>query len=706
VSPRIRFDPTDMIVIAGVSFQIFEQSKRGVILQQIDNSNISRSYAHSEIAALLAAPDTKLKRGYFSESKADSRLSNNDKFLASLPPEAREMVLWKDLVCRTFIAAEEARKVKRTDGSVKLFSTILQQRVDEASCNAQLVGKSARAGTKTTIRKVPCTRTVLTWVRDYERSGCNPLSMLRKHRSGASYAKKLSPEDVKLLNDCIWEFLSSERPTLAKVVRDTRDRFREENELRRAAGSPTLNTPSKTEIIRRLKRLDCFQTKVGRHGVNAAEKQMGFYENGLEISHPLQWVEVDEWQIDVLSLLEDAGCLDGITAEERSRLDIGRRWIYLAIDVRTRCIVGFRLSKLPSAIDAVRTIAMIVMDKTPLAKAAGCGSDWAFSGGCGTISTDMGPAFIADEFRTAVTDIDFNHVTPVAGQPKLRAHVERAFRTFATQLMPMLTGRTFSNPQERGDYPSEARAALTDDDLIKVFIRFIVDIYHNEPHGGLQGETPANAWKRLAKEQGVTAPPDSTAICSVFGIPQQRKIERHGVRVFGIHYQSPEIQGAFLERGSEPVDIRVDQYDLTHITVCLGGKWHSVKAVSEVVWGLSYEEWQDITRQLRLRFKKEAEMSKDVIYRARKAIKQINTDAMKLRRLSPVTVSPADLERAERDLYIGLSVQHDRLETPVKDAPSGKGLLGDKILPAETSKEPPSANGPAAPQKPWGFRND
>jgi len=270
----------------------------------------------------------------------------------------------------------------------------------------------------------------------------------------------------------------------------------------------------------------------------------------------------------------------------------------------------------------------------------------------------------------------------------------------------MLTGRTFSNPQERGDYPSEARAALTDDDLIKVFIRFIVDIYHNEPHGGLQGETPANAWKRLAKEQGVTAPPDSTAICSVFGIPQQRKIERHGVRVFGIHYQSPEIQGAFLERGSEPVDIRVDQYDLTHITVCLGGKWHSVKAVSEVVWGLSYEEWQDITRQLRLRFKKEAEMSKDVIYRARKAIKQINTDAMKLRRLSPVTVSPADLERAERDLYIGLSVQHDRLETPVKDAPSGKGLLGDKILPAETSKEPPSANGPAAPQKPWGFRND
>ncbi|MGJ8595873.1 Mu transposase C-terminal domain-containing protein [Sulfitobacter sp.] len=706
MSPLIRFDPTDMIVIAGVSFQIIEQSKRGVILQQIDSSNVNRSYAHSEIPALLAAPDTKLKRGYFSERKAHSRLSNNNKSLASLPPEVREMVLWKDLVCRTFIAAEEAGEVKRTDRSVKLFSTILQQRVDEASCNAQLVGKSARAGTKTTIRKVPCTRTVLTWVRDYERSGCNPLSMLRKHRSGASYAKKFSPEVVTLLNDCIWEFLSSERPTLAKVVRDTRDRFREENELRRAAGSPTLNTPSKTEIIRRIERFDCFQTKAGRHGANAAQKQMGFYENGLEISHPLQWVEMDEWQIDVLSILGDAGCLDGMTPEERSKLSIGRRWIYVAIDVRTRCVVGFRLSKTPSAIDAVSTMAMIMMDKTPLAKAAGCESGWAFSGGCGTISTDMGSAFIADEFRIAVTDIGFNHVTPAAGQPKLRAHVERFFGTLATKLMSMLTGRTFSNSKERGDYPSEARTALTDDDLIELCVRFIVDIYHNEPHKGLLEETPANAWKRLAKEQGVTAPPDSTAICSVFGIPQKRKIERHGVRVFGIHYQSPEIQDAFLQGRSDPVDIRVDEYDLTYITVYLGGEWHSVKAVSEAVWGLAYEEWQDITRQLRLRYKKEAEMSEDVIYRARKAIKQINADAMKLRRLSPDTVSAADLERAERDLYIGLSVQHDRLETPVKDAPSGKGLLGDKILPAETSKEPPSANVPAAPQKPWGFRND
>jgi putative transposase len=604
------------------------------------------------------------------------------------------------------MAALEAGEVKRTDASIKAFYPILKQRVDELSTNAQLVGKPSQAGTEIIIRKLPCIRTLLTWLRRFEASGCNPLSMLRKHRSDVSYVQRFSPEVVKLLNDCIWEFLSLERPTSAKVIRDTRERFREENEQRRAAGSPTLDIPSKTEIMRRIKQFGCFQTKAARYGADAAQRKLGFYENGLEISHPLQWVEMDEWQIDVLSILDGAGCLDGLTTEERSTLDIGRRWIYLAIDVRTRCIVSFRLSKTPSAIDAVSTIAMIVMDKTPLAKAAGCESGWAFSGGCGTISTDMGSAFIADEFRIAVADIGFNHVTPAAGQPKLRAHVERAFRTFATQLMPMLTGRTFSNPQERGDYPSEARAALTDHDLTKVFIRFIVDIYHNTPHGGLNGETPANAWKRLAKEQGVTAPPDGTAICSVFGVPQKRKIERHGVRVFGIHYQSPEIQDAFLEGRSDPVDIRADVNDLTHITVYLGGEWHSVKAVSEAVWGLSYEEWQDITRQLRLRFKKEAEMSEDVIYRARKAIKQINADAMKLRRLSPDTVSSADLERAERDLFMGLSIKPIRVEVPVEDAPSGKGLLGDVIAPVKPNQEPQSGILPPASQKPWGFRND
>jgi putative transposase len=313
----------------------------------------------------------------------------------------------------------------------------------------------------------------------------------------------------------------------------------------------------------------------------------------------------------------------------------------------------------------------------------------------------------------------------------LRAHVERIFGTFASQLMPELIGRSFANSQERGDYPGEDLAALTDDDLTRLFTRFVVDIYHQTPHGGLNGETPANAWKRLEKEQGVTLPPDATALCSVFGVALNRKIDRHGIRAHGIHYLSPEIEEAYLRGLRSKVDVRVDPYDLTFVTVFLDGEWYPAHAVSDSVWGLSFAEWTEICRSLRLKHKQEAQITEAAVRRARKAIRRINADAMALRRLKPLILTTKDLERAERELFMSLTIKPSRHVPPVKDAPEGLGLLGDVIgqpqpdggdppetpddtpapidgLPSdgdhnETPDDPQEQN--ATPKKGWGFRH-
>ena len=56
--------------------------------------------------------------------------------------------------------------------------------------------------------------------------------------------------------------------------------------------------------------------------------------------------------------------------------------------------------------------------------------------------------------------------------------------------MPLLAGRTFFDTVDRGDYPSEMLACLCEDDLIKVLLTYIVDIYHNQPHGSLKARNP------------------------------------------------------------------------------------------------------------------------------------------------------------------------------------------------------------------------
>ena len=542
MTQRLRFDPTGGFTIAGEEFLLLEQNMEGIILQKFDNSAITTSCPHYEVADLLTKPDTRLRRGYYSTFQSHRKLKNGKAYLSSLPEKARTKALWRAHYCEAFLAAEISGEVKRSEPSVWDFLPILTQRVNEQSISSQLLSASNHAGQEVAVRTPPCPRSLLGCVRSYEKSGNSPLSQLRKYRADTSYAHKYSRETIKLLNECLWEYLSKAKPPKQKIIRDTHDRFREENITRIANGLPKLPIPSASEITRLINRYGKFQVAAARDGVARAKKDMAIYGNGLKITHPLQRVEMDEWQIDVFSLFNEAGMLDHVNVADRAGYNIGRRWIYLAIDVATRCVVGFRLSATPSAIDAISTVSLITMDKTPIATAAGCECDWPFFGGVGSLVTDMGSAFIADSFRTAVSDLGFNLVAPVAGVLKLRGHVERIFGIFASQLMPELTGRTFSNPHEKGDYPGEALAALTDDDLVLIFTRFIVDIYHNVPHSGLNGETPANAWKRLAREQGVTPPPDTVTWTSVFGLAGTRKVGPHGIRAYGIHYQCPELQ--------------------------------------------------------------------------------------------------------------------------------------------------------------------
>ncbi len=74
-----------------------------------------------------------------------------------------------------------------------------------------------------------------------------------------------------------------------------------------------------------------------RMGIEAARRKFGFYEEGLPADYPLQRIEMDEWQIDLARLLGDSGALDGLRPEDRAKLEVGRRWIYVAMILRGGC---------------------------------------------------------------------------------------------------------------------------------------------------------------------------------------------------------------------------------------------------------------------------------------------------------------------------------------------------------------------------------
>lgn len=131
---------------------------------------------------------------------------------------------------------------------------------------------------------------------------------------------------------------------------------------------------------------------------------------------------------------------------------------------------------------------------------------------------------------------------PVA-TPHYGGHIERLLGTVLKEIHS-LPGTTFSNPQGRGEYDSEAKAAMTLFEFEKWLANFIVGVYHQRVHNSLQ-MSPVKKY-----EQGIFGTEDGPGV----GLPArivdedrlrldfmpfvERTIQGYGVVIDEIHYYS------------------------------------------------------------------------------------------------------------------------------------------------------------------------
>lgn len=385
------------------------------------------------------------RRGFFASASAARRLRNDQQYLSTLPKSYRDKLFWKESYCRAFKILEAKGRVVRTLRSIGQAMPELSEAVNKLEDERQKQHDKKQVGTEVVLRRPPGISTLRSWVRLYDKNGQNALALIRKRRSETTYARKFDPQVEYLVGECINGYLSPQRPSQLAIISETNTRFRQVNKTRIALGDPPLPQPSGRSIRWRIKALDAFQVYAARHGHEAAKRHFGLYEKGIKASYPMERIEMDEWNVDVISLFGKAGALDALDAldrEQRQRYEIGRRWIYVAIDCATRCVLSFLLVENPSSENAVRAMNLIIKDKTSIAWAAGCSSPWHHHGGIGAIVTDQGSAFTSTGFRTAVTELGSTYEAPPAGIPKLRGTVERIFGTFGGQLAQFLTGRS------------------------------------------------------------------------------------------------------------------------------------------------------------------------------------------------------------------------------------------------------------------------
>jgi putative transposase len=469
-----------------------------------------------------------------------------------------------------------------------------------------------------------------------------------------------------------------------------------------------LRTFSRRTVDRRIDRLDPFFVACHRYGPDAARSMFATSGAGLPKLYPMQRIELDEWLVDVRNWFTRLGIADRLPSEVRDQLPSGRRWVCAAIDVATRCIVGIRIAEKPSATEAVRLLRQVVQNKTDLARAVGAQSDWAFYGGLGEVSADGGSAFQSTEFIAAVTDLCGNIHFPPVGIPELRATIERFFGSVTTRLMPLLSGRTFRNPEERGDYDSEARTVLDDEDLLRILVMWIVDDYHHAPHAGLRGQSPAARWKELAAERFVPEPPDAHTRRTALGVEVERTLTGQGLQVATNFYSCAELRYKFRHSRQRRFRLRIDPDDIGAVSVLIEGQWIDAPAVSGDIDGVTLDAWRVQLALINQRFRDQTTLAQSIRDESVASIRA--TNAQRVAQLLPgsLTTTGAQIDALEQTDFAGKSWQPRSSESLVyAQRPLGT-LVTPVVAPAKPApvKTPDNATIPNASKTRWSMEND
>lgn len=567
----------------------------------------------------------------------------DDVFMSGLSPAKRNRAESRHALVQAYLALKEKKVFKVNDKEINDAMSMIREEAEvylaehlpdpeyDVKMDAWRNGKGPKPRSKGLVAlpdKVSGSR-LRKWAAAFKKGGKKALvDNIDKQGNHNSY---FSMDEMALLAKVVnTEYLSRQRKSVPTVLADVKAAFKKENERREEEGEVKLRVPGRDALREFIKRLDKFHVLVARHGHEEAMKKMRPTNKGLEVLRPFERVEMDEWKVDLLTLLAKSGLLAMFSPEELKDMGLTgalkRWWMVGAIDCRTNCFVGLALTPNPKTSGAIKCLRMVVSDKGQFADKIGALAPWSMFGTPETLYVDNGSAFKSALFTSACADLGIAKVQTIAGQPSMRGKIERAFGTLGTTFLNRLSGRTFGSVVERGTHPSEKLACHAVEDLIYALVRWVVDVYHNTPQESLEGRTPLEQWEKDLKEGNfpLMSAPTQRRKRIAFGLPLERVVQKDGIRILNVRYQSGDLAAWYLKNGNHVLNVRWFEENIGTIEVYFDGDWRPVPAVSDTFESVDASTWVATRRALRARDQKRVEWEEDVIAQAIADIEALN----------------------------------------------------------------------------------
>lgn len=315
--------------------------------------------------------------------------------------------------------------------------------------------------------------TIYRWLNQYNENG-SVIGLTDRDHSGGRGKPRISPELDQIISQSIAEnYLNNRRKLATRVILDVRMQCR----------NLKLDPPGDNTVRRRIKSLPMQDVIRQRIGLKASKQQYSPIKGSFPgADFPLSVIQIDHTLVDI------------ILVDEIHRKVVGKPWLTLAVDVYSRCVMGFYLSfDPPGAIGTGACIAHAILPKELWLSKYNIQGEWGCWGSAQTIHLDNAREFKGKMLERACNKygIEIKH-RPVA-TPHWGGHIERLMGTFMNEVHT-LAGTTFSNPLKRKGYDSEKHASISLTELEAWITEFIVNVYHKKNHSGI-GTSPMEKYK-------------------------------------------------------------------------------------------------------------------------------------------------------------------------------------------------------------------
>lgn len=715
-TPRLRFHRHDRISIGRASYRVIGKERRFHILQLVADGVVDEHFirkSDAELNELARKGRLKCEPGYFSKALTLIRGRNDVSDLFDLSEDDLRTILWKAEWCIQFA-------IRRADASAGTWRPTLSQEdlaifVEEEKARLHRWYIDRFQQRRPLGRRIegrpqkefdyPSPSTLRNWLLAYSKSG-DRLEAFRTRYDQCGRRDQMAPEVSAVVDECVKKYASSLRPKMRDIYEDVEAQLHKLNcaNLTR----PTKLYVSSTAVRRRIHRLDPLTRDHKRLGFDRAFRKYTPIGKGLVTELALERVEIDDWEVDLMALLETSRGWKSLSPKERQAVPRIRCTVTAVIDVATRAIVGLSVSpSSPSTASSRTALLRVMLDKDELAKAAGAKSSWPMMGRPLNVVSDGGSAFLG-EFDKTIGASGICRLLPEK-DPRKRGTIESFFRTLK-RVCRYFAGQTFSNVVEKGDYNSEAMASLTFEQLETAIVRYVVDIYHHQAHKGLAGRTPFAVWKEAAGK-GVYPPPDREQLALAFGIRVKRKLSKQGVRFLDLHYNSEELNLLFQRFGVIELDVIIYEPDIGQVTVVhtqdVGPnvtRRLNVPCVVEDFFGTPLYRY--LRQRIRTRDLARDEVLAGLAIRleAHPALTSQGERARRDANLEPFTITAVELDRLDRTVFRN---KQAALEGPAQgtveapDIPPGTvAARSQRRSPKrQTAEEPMQTERPSAPSR-------